>query len=901
MSKKFDWHELAWYGDVLYKYKSQKIGEGIRVTIMEYDGGEGKEPGIIKVGKTYADKISMMDDLQERADKHYVKNFGPLKKTPKGITFGEFLACYFDETAKIEGWKIKPGSTKDKYRAALENQIAPKFGDISMEDITAALCEDVLDQCEQEAARNKDEKYGSNRRNWLQNIMSIIFKHAKIRGIIKKSPIDKIAPVERRKVILLRMLEKRMHPRSIDLYRMQKIWWAIRENAITDGRYFIPAIMMLMGLRNSEAAGLRFCDIKKISNSTFYSANVFNQVDKNSDLSLGLKTTASYRKIPILPELWELIEARKECIKVNHPGMTYEDIDLLTIACKKDRVDSPCNKNDIEEIVAELLKKAEVSLDDLIVPIDECMEAEGIDKEEETPEAYTFRRNFSSMLFDLAGLEDNEAMYLMGHSRENSSDRRNIHYSDAKRQRVLYNKLTKLSWAHGRQYSKSMSLSESNNMLECSNETEVIVDVYLEKGEGCFITAKSREPHDNVSIMVTGTEKVKNERTNIQEYDRKYDSSGVNLTTYLKEWHYWKNEEENKKPDEELQLLMEANANGWLVDDTEVYDQDEEIKDKYLIVLTDRGNILRLREDSIPDQMPNTRGKKAINVPELGKPINMLLAEKDEFIAAISTEGIRYKVPVASIRCPADIMELWHGNEQEFGFSPCNGENESISHICIMPDGKQKDMMFMLATNQGGIAKIARRAMLSERTEKKIVKLRQGEIVSGSLWYSDEDKILIVSSDGHVSAQSIGQIPERANIAGTVRGILCLDGARCIGLAYDEGLLATISSDGFCKATETYLYHPNDDIAQVFNRGVLGKQANVLSDGNELIAGLTVNEASYLYLASSDGLILKIDGRGVPVSGRVTKGNKLMKLSKESRVCCAVWGEYEEVLGDDFF
>ena len=299
--------------------------------------------------------------------------------------------------------------------------------------------------------------------------------------------------------------------------------------------------------------------------------------------------------------------------------------------------------------------------------------------------------------------------------------------------------------------------------------------------------------------------------------------------------------------------------------------------------------------------MPNTRGKKAINVPELGKPINVLLAEKDEFIAAISTEGIRYKVPVASIRCPADIMELWHGSEQEFGFSPCKGENESISHICIMPDGKQKDVMFMLATNQGGIAKIASRAMLSERTEKKIVKLRQGEIVSGSLWYSDEDNILIVSSDGHVSAQSIGQIPERANIAGTVRGILCLDGARCIGLAHDEGLLATISSDGFCKATETYLYHPNDDIAQVFNRGVLGKQANVLSDGSELIAGLTVNEASYLYLASSDGLILKIDGRGVPVSGRVTKGNKLMKLSKESRVCCAVWGEYEEVLGDDFF
>ena len=77
----------------------------------------------------------------------------------------------------------------------------------------------------------------------------------------------------------------------------------------------------------------------------------------------------------------------------------------------------------------------------------------------------------------------------------------------------------------------------------------------------------------------------------------------------------------------------------------------------------------------------------------------------------------------------------------------------------------------------------------------------------------------------------------------------------------------------------------------MFNRGVLGKQANVLSEGHELIAGLTVNEAGYLYLASSDGLILKIDSSGVPVSSRVTKGNKLMKLSKGSRVCCAVWGD----------
>jgi len=69
---------------------------------------------------------------------------------------------------------------------------------------------------------------------------------------------------------------------------------------------------------------------------------------------------------------------------------------------------------------------------------------------------------------------------------------------------------------------------------------------------------------------------------------------------------------------------------------------------------------------------------------------------------------------------------------------------------------------------------------------------------------------------------------------------------------------------------------------------------NKLSQGQELMAGLSISESGYLYLGSSDGRILKISGKNVPVYGPGAMGNKLIKVAEGSRVSCAVWDDRGE-------
>lgn len=918
---KFVEREAKGQSGVRFTYKYRVDGGTYHVSRLRYLKAETGDADEKRIDKDFSNEAQMIKGMDIEAERYFRKAFGETTVCEKGsITFKEFNDLFFYEIAADKDWEDYEGSTRGVYYNAIYNQLAPKFDKTPIKDITAIMCQNVVDQCEAEYK----EAYTSDRKDWLRNVIRHVLEYAEALKYIDKSPLERSKPGERLRERTKKVTAAKIHPKSISIPDLQNLLTIIKRHVPHDGRYMVMAIMMFLGPRDSAAAGLRFCEIIKNGESDIYSALIKNQTTDEGQLKDGQKWGRGIPHVPVLPELMELIEKRKAYIRELYPDISEEKLNTLTIASKKDDVFTSCSQKDIDEVTKELFKEANITIGDLIVPVPDSMQAEGVKRKDESPTAYAFRRNFSSMLYDLVGLEDDEAMYLMGHSREHSSSNSDIDYSSPSQQMALYEKLKKISDALNEANFKEIMLNDENIMSYCKNETKVYVTVHLNKGDIVSAIINACEPHDKIMMIARGEKRNDLQvKAKLLESEGKYQNGGTNIMGYLAEGFKRARPRiiEDDDPDKWLfEVANSPDADGfgmpdydekewekietcwdeWIAEaeDTEEAQEAEEREtveeakategNVYIVVLTNKGYIFRFKEEWIPEQNPNTKGKKVINVARLGEPIAMLLAEDDACLAAISSEGIRYKIPVSSIRCPGDIMELWHGSEREFGYSPCEGENETISHICIMPVKEQEDIKFVLTTNSGGIAKIAKQEVLSRYRKKKVIKLRHGEVVSGSLWCSDDDNLIIMSS-GHAFAQSVEQVPERANVSGTVRGILCMDGVRCIGLAHDEGLLATISSDGLGKATEACFYHPNDDIAQVFNRGVLGKQANVLSEGHELITGLTVNEAGYLYLASSDGLILKIDSSGVPVSSRVTKGNKLMKLSKGSRVCCATW------------
>jgi len=492
-------------------------------------------------------------------------------------------------------------------------------------------------------------------------------------------------------------------------------------------------------------------------------------------------------------------------------------------------------------------------------------------------------------------------------------------------------------------------LDKRNYAFDSNDETEVEVEVYLEKGEGCFITIACCEPHDDISIQLRESVDMRIERANIQEHDRKYDSSGTNITTYLRDWFMWKYAHEDDDIDADDDEVIEPIANSkeddspeeydfdndeW--DDIDVFEEDvyseddddenratdetntectkredtdnhtirgkkqvkvrseDEVRGSYIIVLTAKGHMLRIRKDWIAEQHAYTKGFRVINTGVMGKPINMVVANDRDRIVAITDKGTRCMLKAKEIYCPNSIEGVRYGEEADFRNIPYIDEDEKIIHICVVPNREIQNMKLMLVTNQGGIAKINGDMVFSRHRRKNIIKLRENELVSGSLWCSDDDKILIASSDGRVSAQSVENVPERVTVAGTVKGITCVNRARCIGLVNDGGLFATISSDGRGKATESKFCHRDNNPEQVAGRGSVGKLVNKLSQGQELMAGLSISESGYLYLGSSDGRILKISGKNVPVYGPGAMGNKLIKVAEGSRVSCAVWDDRGE-------
>ncbi len=918
---KFVEREAKGQSGVRFTYKYRVDGGTYHVSRLRYLKAETGEADEKRIDKDFSDEAQMIKGMDIEAERYFRKAFGEAPVREKGdMTFKEFNDLFFHELAANKDWEDYEGSTRGVYYSAVYNQLAPKFGETPIKDITAIMCQNVVDQCE---AEHKEE-YTSDRKDWLRNVIRHVLEYAEALKYIDKSPLERSKPGERLRERTKKVTAAKIHPKSISIPDLQNLLTIIKRHVPHDGRYMVMAMMMFLGPRDSAAAGLRFCEIIKNGESDIHSALIKNQTTDGGQLKDGQKWTPGIPHVPVLPELMELIEKRKAYIRESYPDITEETLNKLTIASKKEDVFTFCSQKDIDEVTKELFKEANIKIGDLIVPVSDSMQAEGIKRKDESPTAYAFRRNFSSMLYDLVGLEDDEAMYLMGHSREHSSSNSDIDYSSPSQQMALYEKLMKISDALNEANFKEIMLNDENIMSYCKNETKVYVTVHLNKGDIVSAIINACEPHDKIMMIARGEKRNDLQvKAKLLESEGKYQNGGTNIMGYLAEGFKrarpriiedddpdkWLFEVANSPdadgsgmPDYDEEewdkmgacwdegIVEEAEEEAQETEETETVEVAEAAEgDVYIVVLTNKGYILRLKEEWIPEQNPNTKGKKAINVPELGEPIAMLLAEENQTIAAISTKGIRYKVPVASIRCPSDIMELWHGNEREFGYSPCEGENESISHICIMPDDVQGNTKFILTTNSGGIAKIARREVLSRYKRKKIVKLRPEEVVSGSLWCRDNDNLLIVSSGNRVSAQSSKQIPNRENIAGTVKGMLCTDGVRCIGVAKDRGLLATISSDGFGKATESHLYHPEENPEQTYGRNAKGLLANDLNEGQEMIAGLTVNESGYLYLASSDGLILKLDGSRVPVFGRKAQGNRLMKLSKGCRVCCATW------------
>lgn len=207
--------------------------------------------------------------------------------------------------------------------------------------------------------------------------------------------------------------------------------------------------------------------------------------------------------------------------------------------------------------------------------------------------------------------------------------------------------------------------------------------------------------------------------------------------------------------------------------------------------------------------------------------------------------------------------------------------DEKVTSILPMPkDIKKGSGLSLFLVTKGGTGKRVSAESFHDVRRSGIIAIgldKGDELVSAS-FVTDEDTVMIVSSDGQSIRFEAGDVREMGRNAGGVR-VMRLDkgvsvvGADTIKKGVKDAEVLVVSSNGFGKKTSIGEY-------KIQGRGGSGvKCVKITSKTGDLISAKVVTEENEEVIAiSKKSQVIRCDLKEIPTLGRDTQGVRIMKL-----------------------
>ncbi|MGN0421598.1 MAG: site-specific integrase [Lachnospiraceae bacterium] len=291
-----------------------------------------------------------------------------------------------------------------------------------------------------------------------------------------------------------------------------------------DGAMVALLLMWGLGLRNAEACGLNYGDIRTIEgHPECYAAWVYKSTKiKSNELQSGGKTYNTGRIVPVPDKIVRFLNARKALLQkvVDEQEKTDVNINELPICCNGwleidcENYTERCKADKISITAHDIFERAGITSKQLAFLDAKLSEGNtaSLLKEKE-PTAYLLRRNFATQMCIL-GLSNSEMQYLMGHDVEDAYESRN-EYVDSER---IYSMHLKL---------------QQRELLNEKNDDYNKAEICVHSKEVVKIHISAKEPTDGIRIQIAesgvsasvktrrfeGTEAFTGDRTvNVLEY-----------------------------------------------------------------------------------------------------------------------------------------------------------------------------------------------------------------------------------------------------------------------------------------------------------------------------------------------------------------------------------------------
>ncbi len=287
--------------------------------------------------------------------------------------------------------------------------------------------------------------------------------------------------------------ESRVHiKKSLSVAQEIKLSKVLLNDPYENGSNIALLLMWGLGLRNAEACGLNFQDIKPIENhSECFAAWIYKTtiIDSNQ-LQSGGKTYNTGRIVPVPERIITLLSDRKERIKqIITEHKLDVDVESLPICCAgyvdydSDAFLSRCKADDVTKAAHTVFDRAGISSKQVAYLDIELSEGStaSLLKEKE-PTAYLLRRNFATQMCIL-GLTNAEMQYLMGHSVEDAYESRN-EFVDSERIFAMYRKL------------------QHRSLLNNTSDNTNTVRIRIQDKSTVRVQAVALEPTDKISVKI---------------------------------------------------------------------------------------------------------------------------------------------------------------------------------------------------------------------------------------------------------------------------------------------------------------------------------------------------------------------------------------------------------------
>lgn len=288
--------------------------------------------------------------------------------------------------------------------------------------------------------------------------------------------------------------------RSFSIEDETKIARWFKDNIDPDksyGEVYGILFMFCLALRNNEAAALTFSCFHKTQDTGLCYVDIYQSTVKSTnETKTGGKTANMFRRIPVFPFLFDIVERRRKTVVshlVESQGMSAceaeNTVARYIVACRKRNFAVGSNRDDLTRKGRDLLwsLKASDSYNDAAIRRSFRLKLEEeADIEEKDPTAYVFRRNGATHLYSL-GMTASQIQYYMGHEVENPQERRSF-YANMDRLRELW----RLMMRHPFNLLFSGSIGQIGTIELPTNSTKVNIRI------------AAKEPNDEISFRMDG-------------------------------------------------------------------------------------------------------------------------------------------------------------------------------------------------------------------------------------------------------------------------------------------------------------------------------------------------------------------------------------------------------------